>query len=150
MRTREVEANIAFQMALQKQEFAKILKTARRELGLSQEKAAGRIGVTAKTYNQWEAVPGSWPHASKYDDIARGLELDRDMLLGPREVAGQIGGHHRLDEIARMTAENNAMLRALLANFGISVETLADPPASLIDTLREDPKPKRRKARSGV
>jgi transcriptional regulator with XRE-family HTH domain len=137
-------------MALQKQEFAKILKTARRELGLSQEKAAGRIGVTTKTYNQWEAVPGSWPHASKYDDISRGLEVDRELLLGPREMAGRVGGSARLDEIARMTAENAAMLRALLAHFDITAETLAEAPADLITVLRSELQPKRGKARSSV
>ena len=51
------------------------------------------------------------------------------------ENAGTVGSSARLNEIARTSAENNVMLRAVLAHLGISVESLTDMPADLLSAL---------------
>lgn len=145
------QANVEFQMALQRQEFIRRLKAARSRQGLTQETAAHEVGVAVKTFANWESPKGSWPRSRQYDKLAEVLGVPRDHLLGPAEHAEDFGQ----SEMIRLLRQHDAMLRALLAHHGITIETLASPGAELesavtqLDTT-DKRKPARRKAGRSV
>lgn len=73
-----------------KKEFAVRLGRRRIEMGITQEQAAERCGVTTRDYQTWEqesSLPGL-PNALRIR-VAMGLSLDdlADTMLAPKETA---------------------------------------------------------------
>ena len=140
------ERSVEFQMALQRSEFVKRLRQAREVAGYTQQQAADKLGVSIKTYNRWEALNnGAYPRQSKFDDLSELFDVPREYLQGPAPHLEQ----SRLENIERQATENNIMLRALLAHFGVDVEGLAEPPADLLAVLGNG-QAQGRKRRRGV
>jgi transcriptional regulator with XRE-family HTH domain len=91
------------------------IRSRRRALGVSQEDAAGRTGVTLRTWQRWEsgATKG---HVLHLPTIARALETTSEWLLGTaeagadREESGDFALERRL---RRIEATQTAILRAL-------------------------------------
>lgn len=56
------------------------LREIRKKLKLTQEEAAKKIGVSLKTYKNWEA--GALPSLQNFYDICKTLHVSADFLLG--------------------------------------------------------------------
>ena len=91
------------------------IRTRRRALGLSQEDAAARTGVTLRTWQRWEsgATKGHVVHLPAIADV---LETTPEELLG---TAGPGADPHGLDDLAvgrrlrRIEETQDAILRIL-------------------------------------
>ena len=144
LRIRGARHSVEFAMALERAEFVRRLREARKAAGYTQAQLAIESGVELKTYNRWEALNGNYPRGHNLDRLVQALGVNREYLLGP--APGQRTTDQRLVELEQKIDDQNVMLRALLAHHGITIETLAEPPAGLIDDL----KPARTKRRRSV
>ena len=61
-----------------------IIRNRRRELGLTQEQLAGKLGVSAPAVNKWERA-GSYPDITLLPVLARTLGVDLNTLLSFQE-----------------------------------------------------------------
>jgi transcriptional regulator with XRE-family HTH domain len=145
---RGVGHSVEFAMALERAEFVRRLREARKAAGLTQSQAAQKVGVELKSFNRWEALNnGTEPRGRNLDRLVEVLGVTREYLLGP--APGRQGQDERLAALEQLASENNAMLRALLAHHGIAVDTLTGPPAELVDVL-DSTQPAPRKRRRSV
>lgn len=125
--------SVEFEVALERNEFIRRLRAARHQAGLTQEQAAQKIGVTLKTWNRWESMDGHTPRVGHIEEMARGLGVDVDYLLGDLHA-----GRERPDkDLAKMLAIIDIKLDALLQAGGIRLTGLPDPPSSILDLLNE-------------
>jgi transcriptional regulator with XRE-family HTH domain len=140
--------SVAFAMALERAEFVRRLREARKQAGLTQSQLAQKVGVELKTYNRWEALNnGTEPRGGNLERLTAALGITRDYLLGP--APGRVGQDERLAHIEAKLDENNTLLRALLAHHGVTVDTLIEPPIELVAAL-DQPKRKRTQTRRRV
>lgn len=91
-----------------------IIRNRRRELGLTQEQLAGKLGVSAPAVNKWERA-GSYPDITLLPVLARTLGVDLNTLLSFQEdlTDQEIGMFlNTLHEAARAEGFDAAFARA--------------------------------------
>lgn len=92
-----------------------IIREKRRELGITQEQAAERLGVTASAFNKWERA-ASLPDITLLPALARLLRVDINTLLGfSGELSEAETGEflNSLDALAKSEGYDAAFRRAV-------------------------------------
>lgn len=122
------EARSTFQRQMADHARGERLRQLRSQRGLSQEDVAQALGVTAKTYGDWERGGGIRPDNTRR--IARYFKVKPAELIDPEiEPASSNGsGPYDPGEMADQLHRIEDMLRTLLEHEGLTPPPLADPP----------------------
>lgn len=86
MTSRQMEARVAREMALSKRDFARRLRAARENAGLTQGQLADRIGRDWASVQRWETEKTS-PRPGMIPRIARALDVSEEHLQGTLDSA---------------------------------------------------------------